>query len=121
MHKNYLDELAKYAEFGVMEWELENVGTSADEPAMVDDVYVTIHRVETLQHSKGYSNTVVTVRVDLMGPHEPIQSFIGIAYDVRRRLCEYLRESDISLTMDHMAYIGYELCRAEYEEHYKQD
>jgi hypothetical protein len=61
------------------------------------------------------------VRLDLMATGgEPVVSFIGKAENVRKRFIQWCTAHDIHLSMEHAAYIGYELCKAESDENYVQ-
>lgn len=62
------------------------------------------------------------VRVDLMyETTEPIISFIGSAENVRKRLMEYIEIRRFEVSLQHAAYMGYELHRAEADRFYVQD
>ena len=117
-----------------MEWDLRHVD---DTEAVLDDsgVYVVVHRIETPETHKEYSSVRVSVRADLMskdsdpitGPVEEaaacIMSFQGSAVAVRKALARYL-EVNHGIThpsLEHMAYIGYELHRAESTPQFVQD
>lgn len=114
-----------------MKWELRQV---KDTEAIMDDsgVYVVIHRIERTETHKEYSDVRVTVRADLMDGRpigsgetsgQPIMSFSGSANAVRKAIARYL-EVNHGIThpsLDHMAYIGYELLRAELTPNYQQD
>jgi hypothetical protein len=61
------------------------------------------------------------VRLDLMTvADEPVVSFIGKADNVRKRAMQWCTAHNIRLSMEHAAYIGYELCKAELDENYVQ-
>ena len=114
-----------------MEWELRHV---EDTGAVLDDsrVYVVINRVEHTARHKEYSGIRVTVRADLMDGRpigsgetsgQPIMSFAGSANAVRKELARFLKVNYgfCQISMEHAAYIGYELLRAELTPGYVQD
>ena len=120
-----------------MNWELRHV---EDTEAILDNsgVYVVIHRIERTETHKGYSGIRVSVRADLMGivttesittqrPDEPIMSFQGSANAVRKALIRFLDQTPPwnygikVISLEHTAYIGYELHRAESTPNFVQD
>ena len=120
-----------------VKWKLIQVG-STDWQADTSGLYTIIHRVETPMVHKGYAGTILQVRLDLMTDDgNPIVSFIGKAENVRKALMQYLagqynhafplkdEESKpkrfTGLSMEHAAYIGYELHRALFTPGYVQD
>lgn len=55
------------------------------------------------------------IRVDLMtSTDSPAVSFQGKPADVRKYLARYTEQHGLMLSAEHMAYIGYEIARAEY-------
>ncbi len=111
-----------------MEWELIEV---SDSDAILDDsgLYVVVNRVEKTEHHKEHSGVRVSVRADLMrtceaiGGDVPIRSFIGTASNVRKALSRFIDEhfGINHPSLEHMAYIGYELLRAETVANFVQD
>ena len=100
-----------------MEWELRNCFKT---DAIMDDsgLYVIINRVHIGEERQ------IQVRADLMTvEHDPVMSFLGNAENVRKALSRFIAEQyGISHpSMEHMAYIGYELLRAETVENFVQD
>lgn len=63
------------------------------------------------------------IRLDLMtSTHSPAVSFQGIAADVRKFAARYCEQQGWMLSLEHAAYIGYEIARADYDrEKYVQD
>jgi hypothetical protein len=62
------------------------------------------------------------IRLDLMTTDDqPVMCFIGKAENVRKRSMQWMEAHNIGLSMEHAAYIGYELCRAESDENYVQE
>ncbi len=54
------------------------------------------------------------IRLDLMtSTHSPAVSFQGQAADVRKFVAKYTEQQGWILSAEHMAYIGYEIARAE--------
>lgn len=109
----------------ITEWELERVGTPADD-CTVDEsgVHCLIHRIDTRHWSKGYSHVVVTVRVDVMetASQTPLRSFVGDGNDVRKAVVNWMEHyMALPVSLEHASYIGWECLRAEMEENYKQD
>ena len=85
-----------------MKWELIEVGN-----------------VEWMQDKSGYYTLINAlpdgrVRLDFMtSDHTAAVSFAGNASDVRKRFAQYTEENGMMLSAEHMAYIGYEIARAE--------
>lgn len=111
-----------------MQWELRQAG-DIDCTLDASGVYVAIHRVVRTEVHKEHSGQVVRVRADLMtSAGEPIVSFIGTANNVRKHLLTFLAlfcweicTEGHMISHEHASYIGYELLRAETDEHYVQD
>lgn len=63
------------------------------------------------------------VRLDVLtSSHSPAVSFQGKAENVRKAAMRYAEENGWSISLEHAAYIGYELARAEIQgNEYKQD
>lgn len=63
------------------------------------------------------------IRLDLMtSTDSPAVSFQGQAADVRKFVAKYVEQQGWMLSAEHMAYIGYEIARAEIlEDSYVQD
>lgn len=84
--------------------------------------------IEWQQDSSGYYTLVNyvgngNVRLDIMSiDNNPLISFEGTAIAVRKNAMRYLDETCINLSLEHAAYIGYELLRCDCErELYVQD
>ena len=73
--------------------------------------------------------TRVKIRVDVMaeGDDQPLQSFVGRADAVRKAVIKWLDGVVWPITIErpisreHASYIGYEIARANMDEHYVQD
>ncbi|KKM96265.1 hypothetical protein LCGC14_1179770 [marine sediment metagenome] len=112
-----------------MDWELREVD---DVEATLDGsgLYVVINRVVG-SAMEPTNRDIIRVRADLMTSagvngknfDEPIMSFIGTANNVRKHLIAFLQAEGytVILSHEHASYIGYELHRAETDEHYVQD
>lgn len=54
------------------------------------------------------------VRLDILTTSDqPAISFQGCAENVRKAVMQYAEANDWNISLEHAAYIGYELCRAE--------
>lgn len=59
-----------------------------------------------------FANNVI--RVDFMtSTHSPAVSFQGSPPDVRKHIARYVESEGLALSAEHIAYIGYEIARAE--------
>ena len=45
----------------------------------------------------------------------PLVSFFGAAENVRKAIANWFADSGYKVSLEHMAYIGYEICKAESE------
>ena len=85
-----------------MKWELIEVGN-----------------VEWMQDKSGYYTLINVlpdgrIRLDFMaGDHTAAVSFAGNASDVRKCFARYTEKNGMMLSAEHMAYVGYEIARAE--------
>jgi hypothetical protein len=94
-----------------MTWQL----IECDETEWIQDDSEYYVLIGHLEHENG-------VRLDIMSINdEPGISFWGTAENVRKRAMQWCTAHNIHLSMEHAAYIGYELCRAESDENYVQD
>ena len=100
-----------------MSWELITVEPTEYRP---DDsgLYVLVHRQTQTEAHKDRSGQRITVRVDVMNADdEPIISFQGIGEDVRKHLTRWIaldyRHNPRRFSLEHAAYIGAEIQRAE--------
>jgi hypothetical protein len=80
---------------------------------------VEVGQVEWAQDESGVY-TVINhlanglVRVDVMTTdHDPVISFVGEVADVRKTLARWLQNNVSDVSLEHMAYIGAELARAD--------
>ena len=104
-----------------MKWELRHV---EDTEAILDDsgVYIVIHRIEIPGFHKEYSGIRVLVRADLMTDDgNLIMSWQGSANAVRKAIARFFDEECYFPSLEHAAYIGYELHRAESTPNFVQD
>lgn len=80
---------------------------------------IEVEHVEWEQDKSGFYCLVNVlsdgqIRLDLLTPtHSPAISFSGEAADVRKFAARYVEENGLMLSAEHMAYIGYEIARAE--------
>ena len=113
-------------------WELINV-----EPVdcTLDDsgIYTMIHRKQSDQVHKGYPDSRVFVRCDIVlsaiqpgnsrTPQTdiPLISFQGLEDDVRKYVIEWIRLNGYRISTEHASHIGRELFRAVHDFNYVQD
>lgn len=80
---------------------------------------IKVEHVEWEQDASGYYTLINfieddIIRLDFMTSNDfPAISFQGIASDVRKAFARYTEENGMMLSAEHMAYIGYEIARAE--------
>ena len=80
---------------------------------------IKVNDIEWMQDKSGFYclvNVMPTneIRLDIMtSTHSPAISFQGDAANVRKAAMRYAEENGWSLSLEHAAYIGYELARAE--------
>ena len=54
--------------------------------------------------------------------HEAKQSFVSMDIEaLRKNVIQYLENHYSRINKQHLAYIGFEICRAKFDVHYKQD
>ncbi len=98
---------------------------------VLDDsgVYTMIHRKTSDQVHKGYPDSRVFVRVDIMTTgcgnwpksDQPLVSFQGLENDVRKNVIRWIGENGYTISTEHASYIGRELFRAVHDFNYVQD
>lgn len=66
----------------------------------------------SLCKTTGYDNVIVRLDI-LTSDHSPAVSFQGTAANVRKYAMKYAEEHGWSISLEHAAYIGYELAKAE--------
>ena len=80
---------------------------------------IEVTNVEWAQDKSGFYtliNVLPTgeIRLDVMtSSHSPAISFQGEAADVRKAAMKYAEQNGWSLSLEHAAYVGYEIARAE--------
>jgi hypothetical protein len=80
---------------------------------------INVENIEWEQDKSGYYSIINplpdgNVRLDILtSTHSPAWSWQGEASDVRKCFARYSEQNGWSLSAEHIAYIGYELARAE--------
>lgn len=80
---------------------------------------IEVEPLEWMQDKSGYYTLINFVgdniiRLDFMTSTDmPLVSFQGIASDVRKAFARYTEKNGMMLSAEHMAYVGYEIARAE--------
>ena len=105
----------------IKDWELIEV-----EPieCTLDDsgIYTVINRKTSDKIHKGYSDSRVFVRCDVMTTNNlPLVSFQGLEDDVRKNVIRWINENGYKISAEHASYIGRELFRAVHDFYYIQD
>ena len=86
-------------------------------------IYTVIHRKTSDQTHKGYADSRVFVRVDVMRTYDntSVVSFIGLENDVRKNLMHWIDDNACRISTEHASYIGRELLRAVNTVNYVQE
>lgn len=110
-----------------MDWKLNKV---EDIECTMDNsgVYTVINRVMETKYGKGAGTVLLGIRVDILATdgNLPLQSFQGTGNAVRKHVIRWLNEYEYRIipdkwvSIEHASYIGYEIARAEADQHYIQ-
>ena len=85
-------------------------------------IYTAIHRKTSDKVHKGYPDSRVFVRCDIMTTDDnPLVSFQGLEDNVRKHVIEWIEEHGFEISTEHASYIGRELLRAVHDFNYNQD